>query len=879
MLTSYKAVADETNPDEYGCYHVYHADEVVHAAGVQKYGRVIQKKSFNDVSDDHPKADLYKLAAEWLEKQNEDEITTIECSAAELHYLQEYQYGKFQVGQNVTVTSPAHGIDEQVFPMYKISVSLNSGAKKITIGTPPKKELTDIIKSGSSTSTRTTNNSSGSGGNGGGGGTALVRDVKVKFPGDEDFKSSVRSRISRIDMSGFVTDVLAGVHSVKNTNGEAILPVYDVELDGTSIVNNGVAGINTDDIVKGNPLQLVDSGDLRKIKIGNHVFSVPEGGGGSGGDSEFVIEEICSTVTVVNEHNAGRRTDTTRNIPYSDTVTYPNVPHLIYTGKTKAQLTDYDAFVLLLDFGISDLSSNPKNYESFLIFKDTITDMAWEQRTSSGMAQWYNTYSGPYYDFGYFVWSTFDHSTDVYQLAFCATRDNASGYVNIGAVYGIKFGGGGGVKDILVDGVSVVDPTTKTAEFNSSDFGTTVVANPSGTATDDLEKIQIGSTIYDIPSGGGASVYMSDYYSTEERVVGRWTDGKPLHQKTLDLGSNVTINGNTWYNTSISATDVDKVIHTFAGLNTRVASSDAYNNSWDCLGCTQEDGVFKILNARNGQITMRYVTIQYTKTTDAPGTGPTAGNIIYLPTLYSEEEREVGVWTDGKPLYQKTFIFDSTVANNWVKHDITALSIDTLVVCSGWANRITATQELFHPLQYDELGGSNYAVSGRVVKTPGTGEITLDIYNKLSSGNTTDKQIAILQYTKTTDVAGSGTWVPSGQYAHHYSTVEHVIGTWVDGSTLYEITFTTSALSSNSWNEDDLPVSGINKIVHKEILVDELQDNIPYTFSLGSADGGRYEAQFWHNRSNNKYQLYIKTQGNVTDIYATITIQYTKTSS
>lgn len=35
--------------------------------------------------------------------------------------------------------------------------------------------------------------------------------------------------------------------------------------------------------------------------------------------------------------------------------------------------------------------------------------------------------------------------------------------------------------------------------------GTTVIANPSGTATDDLTSIQIGSTIYDIPSGGGSS--------------------------------------------------------------------------------------------------------------------------------------------------------------------------------------------------------------------------------------------------------------------------------------------------------------------------------------------------------------------------------------
>lgn len=38
----------------------------------------------------------------------------------------------------------------------------------------------------------------------------------------------------------------------------------------------------------------------------------------------------------------------------------------------------------------------------------------------------------------------------------------------------------------------------------ASSGGTTVVANPSGTATDDLTKVQIGSTIYDIPGGGSS---------------------------------------------------------------------------------------------------------------------------------------------------------------------------------------------------------------------------------------------------------------------------------------------------------------------------------------------------------------------------------------
>lgn len=35
--------------------------------------------------------------------------------------------------------------------------------------------------------------------------------------------------------------------------------------------------------------------------------------------------------------------------------------------------------------------------------------------------------------------------------------------------------------------------------------GTTVIANPAGAATDTLNKLQVGQTIYNIPSGGGGS--------------------------------------------------------------------------------------------------------------------------------------------------------------------------------------------------------------------------------------------------------------------------------------------------------------------------------------------------------------------------------------
>lgn len=60
--------------------------------------------------------------------------------------------------------------------------------------------------------------------------------------------------------------------------------------------------------------------------------------------------------------------------------------------------------------------------------------------------------------------------------------------------------------------------------------GTTVIANPPGAATDTLDKLQVGATIYDVPSGGGSSGHT---YSATEQVIGVWLDGSTLYERTI----------------------------------------------------------------------------------------------------------------------------------------------------------------------------------------------------------------------------------------------------------------------------------------------------------------------------------------------------------
>lgn len=162
-----------------------------------------------------------------------------------------------------------------------------------------------------------------------------------------------------------------------------------------------------------------------------------------------------------------------------------------------------------------------------------------------------------------------------------------------------------------------------------------------------------------------------------------------------------------------------------------------------------------------------------------------AGADGFPPLIYSDEEREVGVWKDGKPLYTITLVKTGTFATgSYVSHDISDLSIDTMVELYGWAERFVEGSNItiWHPLNYYE--GANYSVASRYNAT----SKTIDIRCAYSSGNLCRTQIFNIYYTKTTDTAGSGTWTGNGALAHHYSTDEHVIGTWIDGKPLYEKT-------------------------------------------------------------------------------------------
>lgn len=302
-LSGYQTISP-SNPEYKGVGHIGSSDEIYFKPAMDLYGRVVQQKSWSDYTD---QGALWRKAAEWLKRKNEY-IPTIEVSAADLHYIDKYKdhgtpmYSAFKLGMAVQVISAPHGLtettpseeeeDSPTLIIHKLSLDLDSATKKITIGTPPKKELTDILApSAGGSSTR------GSGGNGDGeGSTAVIEDkfipirfVGIKYPGQTEYTNAVSNKKAYIDLS----EISGNVEDVQTSNGTSVVdpntkiailpdaPVQDVRVDNVSVVGAGIANFDSDDFgtkVQANP-QGTPQAHLSTIGIDGSVYDIPGGGG------------------------------------------------------------------------------------------------------------------------------------------------------------------------------------------------------------------------------------------------------------------------------------------------------------------------------------------------------------------------------------------------------------------------------------------------------------------------------------------------------------------------------------------------------------------------------------------------------------------------
>ena len=219
----------------------------------------------------------------------------------------------------------------------------------------------------------------------------------------------------------------------------------------------------------------------------------------------------------------------------------------------------------------------------------------------------------------------------------------------------------------------------------------------------------------------------ADLYSTDEKIIGRWIDGKPLYQKTFNnvsLPSSINANTATVIITDDSLKAVDRLIDCMLIFSTSADGERIDYNARNAL--TKSTGKLAItvaLNSGYTGVSNVCVTIQYTKTTDSAVD-------IGSDTDYSTTEKIVGTWIDGKPIYQRTF------TNVTISATILT-GIDTLVTITGM--NLTNNNQWYH-------------VSGNSAYTGTFGElINGELKIKAVGSGYTGGQIehVTIQYTKT----------------------------------------------------------------------------------------------------------------------------------
>lgn len=246
-------------------------------------------------------------------------------------------------------------------------------------------------------------------------------------------------------------------------------------------------------------------------------------------------------------------------------------------------------------------------------------------------------------------------------------------------------------------------------------------------------------TLVNITDDEGEIEVGGEYYSTDERCVGTWTDGKPLYQKTIAFNA-LTSGANNKINNTITITNY-KIIE-FSGT---VFLADGVNElaipyvtSSQQLSAFFSDGVYVFVSS-NLSVASGYLTIKYTKNSDTAI--PLATKTTPSYEVYSTDEQIIGQWIDGKPIYRKiiqpNITTSSTMAGD-IKYGALTLSNYISNVDMAWCDismsyciPSTGATRGFISAQYEQDSG------GLILST--------------LFARTNVPSVLVMTYTKTTD--------------------------------------------------------------------------------------------------------------------------------
>lgn len=192
----------------------------------------------------------------------------------------------------------------------------------------------------------------------------------------------------------------------------------------------------------------------------------------------------------------------------------------------------------------------------------------------------------------------------------------------MGKIYknGIEYGGGGGSAaggHTILDNDGNTMPTEDNLQFKGLD-----VTDNSTDGVTEVESAGLNQdSMDDVLSASASGVQVASdgmSYSTEEQVVGRWIDGKPLYQKTISFTTpsavgQFDIAGVSNIEMLVSLTGF---LHASNSWDTRINSyQDAQSYNFFNFNVDTNRFYFKT-NESNYFSCPAYITIQYTKSTD-----------------------------------------------------------------------------------------------------------------------------------------------------------------------------------------------------------------------------------------------------------------------
>ena len=284
-------------------------------------------------------------------------------------------------------------------------------------------------------------------------------------------------------------------------------------------------------------------------------------------------------------------------------------------------------------------------------------------------------------------------------------------------------GGEGTVTDVLVDGVSVVNQDGE-AELATMTGATSQAAGEGGfvpaPAIADRNKYLKGDGTWGEVSTVGDLDDLGDVNITDP------TDGEALiYDATND----------EWVNGEVGGAVDDVVMNGQSIVTNKVANFRNYveltQSEYDALPASKlTDGILYCIK----------------------DTGIVEGE-KFAPVIYSLEEREIGVWTDGKPLYQKTVTGTFSSSATDLTIDYSDLNIQKLVCIYGILNPDNSV--------YSKIIGFGDPGYSLVFYSVSVTNCVVRRGNRGWWGNTPTAMVTI-QYTKTTDVPGSGKWTTQG---------------------------------------------------------------------------------------------------------------------